>query len=114
MDYCKLSDDEIAEAVLLNMGFKLIDEGYSYKIFADKESRKDVGLKASKQFRFDPCNNPADAWPIIYKTGIGLRKQSNGLWCVTQQNGKSPRYDENPLRAAMIVFLMMHELNTPA
>lgn len=56
---------------------------------------------------FDSCNNPADAWSIILENGIGLRKQSNGLWCATMMGGVNPQYDKNPLRAAMIVFLMI-------
>ena len=55
----------------------------------------------------DYCNNPADAWPIIFEKGIGLRKQSNGVWSVTQPGGKWPQYSDKPLRAAMIVFLIM-------
>ncbi|HEO1670808.1 TPA: DUF2591 family protein [Klebsiella aerogenes] len=58
---------------------------------------------------FNPCNNPADAWQIIESNGIGMRKQSNGLWCATRMGGAYPIYDDKPLRAAMIVFLMMQE-----
>lgn len=57
----------------------------------------------------DYCNNPADAWPIIVENGIGIRKQSNSLWCVSRQGGMYPQYNENPLRAAMMVFLRMQE-----
>lgn len=109
MDYSKLSDDEIAVKVLIAQDYKLIDDGYGYSIYISDSGRKDTGPKASKQFLFDPCNNPADAWPIIFGKGIGLRKQSNGVWSVTQPGGKWPQYSDKPLRAAMIVFLIMQE-----
>jgi len=47
---------------------------------------------------FDPCNNPSDAWPIIMKIKHQLASQKFH-WYMRA----------NPLRAAMIVFLMMQE-----
>lgn len=70
--------------------------------------------------RGDYCNNPADAWPIILENGIniftdmiphGLLGQARvsviddgriGSECLIAK-------DKNPLRAAMIVFLMLKE-----
>ncbi len=65
----------------------------------------------------DYCNNPADAWPIIHDSLISISFDSDGYdtpqsaWC----RATSPRGDEHygdekkPLRAAMIVFLMMKD-----
>ena len=55
---------------------------------------------------FDYCNNPSDAWPIIVENGISLSAGSTGttwnaVWFYNQYR------DKNPLRAAMIVYLMM-------
>jgi hypothetical protein len=57
---------------------------------------------------FDPCNNPSDAWPIILENKINIAfaassdesQASGGYYCCI---------DEKPLRAAMIVYLMMGE-----
>lgn len=71
----------------------------------------------------DYCNNPADAWPIIHGNGIGLFEHDvSGVgktWTATTNLDKSwlgygtdgfDYTDKNPLRAAMIVFLMMQNV----
>lgn len=79
---------------------------------------------------FDPCNNPNDAWPIIGGCGISTISlegtmawfacsdvkfetvcmspdgSDNGVSCM---DAKNESYHTNPLRAAMIVFLMMKD-----
>ncbi|HGH5988620.1 TPA: phage protein NinX family protein [Morganella morganii] len=59
---------------------------------------------------FDPCNNPADAMPIIIENGISLISDWNeiGVWGATNQPWFTSE-NKNPLRAAMEVFLMMKE-----
>lgn len=110
MDYSKLSEDEIAVEVLIAQGYKLFTDGYGYSIFMSESERKDIGPKASKKFVFDPCNNAADAWPIILENGISLRKLHNGRWRSINEWGDSHQHNhDNPLRAAMVVFLMMQE-----
>ena len=65
----------------------------------------------------DYCNNPSDAWPIIVKYEIDVI-QNNGQDCPLATNSAVMMFrgddvficqHENPLRAAMIVFLMMNE-----
>ena len=60
---------------------------------------------------FDPCNNPADAWPIITASMISIRPVGNDgqLWEAAGMDGMKADYGKNPLRAAMVVFLMMKE-----
>ena len=56
--------------------------------------------------KFDPCNSWADAGPIIQESKIGIREY-DGWW---EARSYIPEYaycQKNPLRAAMIVFLMM-------
>ncbi|WP_371343819.1 phage protein NinX family protein [Klebsiella quasipneumoniae] len=70
---------------------------------------------------FNPCNNPADAWPIIIDNQLSLNNYGDS-WeasfehdepvgafgtdeCVT-----SGIEDKNPLRALMIAFLMKVEI----
>ena len=59
---------------------------------------------------FDPCNDPADAMPIIIENGIILISDWNeiGVWGATNQPWFTSE-NKNPLRAAMEVFLMMKE-----
>ena len=59
----------------------------------------------------DYCNSPADAWPIITSSMISIRPVgSDGqLWEASGMAGMKADYDKNPLRAAMVVFLMMKE-----
>lgn len=102
MDYSQLSDFEINKRVAqLHGGFALtlsvIDAPPSGKSFHPG--------------RFDPCNNPADAWPIIESNRIGImpsEMKTKELWMSTSGKG-SYAYHENPLRAAMIVFLQMQD-----
>ena len=67
---------------------------------------------------FDPCNSWADAGPIIQENGIGInRDEDDKAWCAgdfypdvrlgTWDTYKCSHYHKNPLRAAMIVFLIM-------
>lgn len=65
----------------------------------------------------DYCNNPADAWPIIVEHEIDVI-QNNGQDCALATNSAVMMFrgddvficqHENPLRAAMIVFLQMNE-----
>lgn len=61
----------------------------------------------------DYCNNPADAWPIIVGSKINIRFGAEGMACEAQfmQYGRESveYYHVNPLRAAMICFLMMKD-----
>jgi len=59
---------------------------------------------------FDPCNNVADAWPIIVENGISLDSPLRNLDKRWQARGNGCyRYDLDPLRAAMLVYLEMME-----
>lgn len=60
---------------------------------------------------FDPCNNPDDAWPIIIEYRISIIDLNDKEWgCrVESAHGVMRSINENPLRCAMIVFLMMRE-----
>jgi len=58
--------------------------------------------------KFDPCNSWADAGPIIQENRISLfASDDEGKWMAQFINYKTVHMDKNPLRAAMIVFLMM-------
>ena len=64
---------------------------------------------------FDPCSSWADAGPIIASKLIAIKPVAlyvgGHRWFATEGEGDfGPKAaDNNPLRAAMIVFLMMQE-----
>ena len=106
-DYSKMSDRAINALVGMALGKKVGEPVNGIQLIEVD------GEKISSSF--NPCNNPADAWPIIHDSLISISFDSDGYdtpqsaWC----RATSPRGDEyygdeeKPLRAAMIVFLMM-------
>ncbi len=78
------------------------------KLGTDKDA-----LRFWNDGKFRPCNSWSDAGPIIQKNKIDLC--FGDLVHETLKGSCMAHYDEysfthdNPLRAAMIVFLMMHE-----
>ena len=111
-DYSKISDAEIAQKVFFwlsndffpNSGLAHINKD-GFFFFDNRHLKR----------KFDPCNNPSDAWPIIVDNGISLECIVVNRHEKTWRAQFKPAYvkhhanDKNPLRAAMIVFLMMQE-----
>lgn len=94
MDYSKLSDCEISHMVSQKLPGR-------YITYADHV------MDSETEETFDPCNNPADAWPIIEENKIALNPRKDGEWIAQGFENCLALIDANPLRAAMIVFLMM-------
>lgn len=101
MDYSKLSDFEINAAVAICIW--------------------DTDMTAMSG-EFDPCNNPTDAWQIIVGSRISLSPfddfKEGGDYIAakykpTRDNSKPAEVEffccDKPLRAAMIVYLMMQD-----
>ena len=102
-DYSKMSDFEIDKAVSTALGMDASG--------ATEENNIMYGCFD------DVCNNPSDAWPLIESNLICLMAD---VFCEPQDGGKwiaQPAYgwqhervrNDNPLRAAMIVYLMMKD-----
>lgn len=132
-DYSKMSDFEINKAVAEH----LYKDSPSLIVKRDVPSRPavtvfcDIGNEEIVSIVCaDYCNNPAEAWPIIVKNEISvlfgfgeqyitLRDAKKYYWAGAgvgcDQYGYFDNNDElqhssyNPLRSAMIVFLMMKE-----
>lgn len=115
MDYSKLSDFEINKRVLaIKSGIKPL--GYAHN--ADERSAGIVDVSKNYHW-FDFCNNPADAWPIIVANKISLHAPRYKEGWMADFTGSDDdvndgfnvdyfeSHNANPLRAAMIVFLMM-------
>ncbi len=101
-DYSQLSDFEINHRVAKLIGLKLQS---SESLLYNTQGKWEI---------FDPCCNPADAWPIIQVNNISLvapiKLDVKGEW-IAYLSWES---DEcvphvNPLRAGMIAFLMMKD-----
>lgn len=94
MNYAEMSDDQINLHVF---------EFLFGKIGEDKDM-----LRVWQQGKFQPCHSWADAGPIIQVNQINLNSITQG-WIASDNGAHDCNYSmhENPLRAAMIVFLMM-------
>lgn len=108
-DYSKMIDFEINKLVALSIG------GFESE---DIFQLQGVIFKRHGKFQysvFDPCNNPSDAWPIIYRELISLSanetSEGNHKWFAfsREREGYKQVACASPLRAAMIVYLMMKE-----
>jgi hypothetical protein len=102
-DYSDLTDYKVNVLVAEKLGYKT--ETHEKSVFVSARHTGDnvqnvVGI-------YDPCNNPGDAWPVIFDNLIGLTPSLSGdIW----EADKHYSYrDKNPLRAAMIVFLMIKD-----
>ncbi|HEI8864452.1 phage protein NinX family protein [Morganella morganii] len=102
--YHDKSDFEINKAVadFLKKEGNLID-------FTDsQETHVFVTDKYANNYPFDPCNNPADAMPIINEYGISLMYKEREFQVATN-DGNYYCCMSNPLKAAMVIFLMMKD-----
>lgn len=100
-DYSKMSDFEINKAVSTALGMDVSG--------ATEENNMMYG------YVHDICNNPSDAWQVIRENRISLRPDdmyeeapNSGYWRADNEAGNHCHH-ENPLRAAMIVYLMMKD-----
>ena len=106
-----MSDFEINKAVAVNLGFSVDDE--QYESLCDRDERIVLCRdKFDSLLGLDYCNNPSDAWPVISANKISIEyRDHKSLAPVAKRFGSNGHNiaDKNPLRAAMIVFLMMNE-----
>lgn len=112
-DYASMSDEKIAAMVagLCTIeGVSINEYGVAVRSVVDDSPGSYSGGDYI-EFDFDPCNNPADAWPIITQYRISIIDLNDNEWgCrVESAHGVMRAINENPLRCAMIVFLMMKE-----
>lgn len=113
MDYSKMSDFEI------NM--KVAELCLDYDSISQLPH---IGMSVhwgdgANWHTYNPCNNPADAWPIITANKINVEFEGDTIdgkdvwWSIASWGRTAAEHqfctDINPLRAAMIVFLKMQE-----
>lgn len=117
IDYSKKSDFEISAYVALELNCRagqmiyLGDDENIYSLnYDDIDSPYSDGEPV--EVTFDPCNSWCDAGPIIQKHRIALMPDSSSCgkyywWDVQSECQKHGlQHQNNPLRAAMIIFLM--------
>lgn len=115
MDYSKMTDFEINCAVaraagIAGMLFFDVDSSFCYgPVWNVPSGITEDGINISRGNPFAPCTTAASAWPIIVSNRIGVNFV-NGQWrAQSMVRGYDEYLHDNPLRAAMLVFLMMQE-----
>ncbi len=102
-NYRDKSDFEINKAVAISRGLSKLDDYW------------EVGGKVCvDEWTFDPCNNPADAMPIVIENRISIESRFNGHydeWYASLQTNKIliDATGTNYYRVAMEVFLMIKD-----
>lgn len=103
--YTELSDLEINKRVFVAAKIEHED--------TDLHSNKVFYGDGAKWIEFNPCNNPADAMPIIIENKIGMSFYNNelgwGAYHRCEEFGELEIHDKNYYRAAMICFLIMKD-----
>lgn len=102
-DYSAMSDQQINTAVGMSFGEKIGEAVNGLQIV-----NIDAQYLCSS---FDPCNNPADAWPIILENKINIDHRSGFKNPMAKSCTDNSLYatHHNVLRAAMTVYLMMKD-----
>ena len=107
MHYEELSDFEINKAVAIALGHKCYYDNGSFTngLMGSSVVVKGNGIIGSVNF----VNSWADAGPIIERYRLYLDPIFISDWCVTTECDTYRAINKNPLRAAMIVFLIINE-----
>jgi hypothetical protein len=111
-NYEEMSDFEINQAIAIGIHSKM-SVGYDYSkhlsVSTSYDGERVIDYCGAE---LDYCNNPRDAWPIILENKIYLYPYNEKLWrvcIVTSGKVTLTAMNENPLRCAMIVYLMKRE-----
>lgn len=106
MSYNEMTDLEINKAVSKYFKSHVFPNIFGEPVRLEPDPAATYTGNDFDEVAFDPCNSWADAGPIIQKCRITLDADLD-IWFARDEN--NVHTDENPLRAAMIVFLMMQE-----
>ena len=107
MNYEDMSDFEINKCVAEAAGMELSSDHSGACVGV---VRRSIGSRPNYG-HVNYCSNPSDAWPIILENKITIFSPNDthddSLWMA--ELDESHMFSANPLRAAMIAFLMMQE-----
>ena len=117
MNYEEMSDFEVNMRVACSIDGVSVNENGNPEYAIDCFLLSDNGISVkwlrcgNDEFEFfNPCNNPSDAWPIIVANRINVYASEGPDFMPWMAGcGGIMVSNKNPLRAAMIVFLMMQE-----
>ncbi|GAA0511105.1 hypothetical protein GCM10009414_20970 [Tatumella terrea] len=106
MNYSKLTDGEIS--VLVGR-----IENPKCRVELGELNPKSASIfkgfgRVVHKLSFCPCSRAEDGFRIILRERISLTPHGKASWMAAHESGVSAS-NRNPLRAAMIVFLMMKE-----
>ncbi len=108
MNYAEMSDLQINIAVASKLGVNAkVKDG---ALFTSKIHHGENVISVTTVTNY--CNNPSDAWLIIdgvIKSDCIVQILKAGVIVALAGGGRIQCMHKNPLRAAMIVFLMMNE-----
>ncbi len=110
-NYSEMSDSEINKAVAFALGSRIVKSGFNTDYYWYEYGFIHLAPMGPVE-NFDPCKSWADAGPIIEANEISLNSVYEGGPCwlsFAGDDGETVHTDTSPLRAAMIVFLMMEE-----
>ena len=107
--YRNKSDFEINKAVAVSLGYTAEYENESVAVFRNNNGGMPlvVSATADSPDNFDPCNNPADAMPIILDNKIDLTHLVGNMVCAKHKEYWCIR--KNPYRAGCEVYLLMKD-----
>lgn len=108
MDYSKLSDFEINKRVAICVRPE-IKNWTCYDVSGRACFVVNENTPKRVQHGFSFTSDPADAWPIIVENRLYIDPIYVSDWSVSSECDSFREIHKNPLRAAMIVFLMMQE-----
>lgn len=106
MNYSEMSDGEISVLVgrLQKPKYEVVVNPHNPK---GAQYIRMLG-KYRHTFGFLPLVKAEDGFPILIKNRIAIAPASKTIWEASHESGLRARH-KNPLRAAMIVYLMMHD-----
>ena len=114
LNYEEMSDFEINMRVACSIDGVRVDENGNPEYAIDCFLHSDNGISVkwlrcgNDEFEFfNPCNNPSDAMPILIEMKIGFKWVNGSCTASSALRGYHESTSDKPLRAAMIVFLMM-------
>jgi hypothetical protein len=116
MSYETMSDWEINVAVAKALGYDAMPAKFHASAVVTRYIKN--GVPSAGLTQKDYCNNPSDAWPIILSNKIGIRHcpSRNQWWAFNDKyqgfgaHEIESGFEDNPLLAAMIVFLKMSNI----
>lgn len=114
-NYSEMTDFEINCLVAEATGHQPLNSSYGWKGMQDDGCTAVIAKGPDGFGSFDWCNDPIDAWDIIYRYRIGvIPARQPGEWRAAHRkvDGSTPQHliqNPNPFRAAMTVFLLMQE-----